>query len=197
MKCFFPITSKNGDLVPCGKCGACISNRVNDWKFRLRVQQEVSPSFFVTLTYDDEHLPPYGVDKEEVQRFFKRLRHVLPPFKYYLISEYGPHTFRPHYHFIIYLDSDWDMVHDTICSTWNNGNIKVAELNDQRITYVSNYHVTKGFNPLEKNENFVLQSKGLGANYLKSHRVKHFLENDLNTTTYLGYRISLPRIIKS
>ena len=51
---------KDGSLcpVPCGLCIECRRDWQNDWNFRL--SQEVKRSkvpIFLTLTYDDEHLP--------------------------------------------------------------------------------------------------------------------------------------------
>lgn len=70
MDCLHPIVV-NGSLVPCQVCPVCRSKIRNDWSFRLR--QEVADkrncSFFVTLTYDDEHLPRYLVPI--VQQYWK------------------------------------------------------------------------------------------------------------------------------
>lgn len=70
MDCLHPIVV-NGLLVPCQVCPVCRSKIRNDWSFRLR--QEVADkrncSFFVTLTYDDEHLPRYLVPI--VQQYWK------------------------------------------------------------------------------------------------------------------------------
>lgn len=62
-------------------------------------------SVFVTLTYRDEHLPPGGnLSTEHTQLFLKRLRKMIAPAKcrYFLVGEYGPETFRPHYHASIF-----------------------------------------------------------------------------------------------
>lgn len=64
--------------------------------------------WFVTLTYDDEHLPlsPSGLPTlrySDVQKFLKRLRtNSGQKFRYFAASEYGDRTQRPHYHLIIY-----------------------------------------------------------------------------------------------
>ena len=55
--------------VPCGKCIACLRNRQNAMVSRLYAEADKRGSFaFVTLTYDDEHLPlaesVYRVDKQ-------------------------------------------------------------------------------------------------------------------------------------
>lgn len=59
---------RNYIQVPCGKCIACLRNRQNAMVSRLYAEADKRGTFaFVTLTYDDEHLPLaetcYRVDK--------------------------------------------------------------------------------------------------------------------------------------
>ena len=96
-------------LVPCGKCPSCLSDRARDWSNRCLMELKTSGSaIFVTLTYDDFHLP---IDDDgptlrvrDVQLFFKRLRKDFPNsrIRYLLSGEYGSKTSRPHYHAIIF-----------------------------------------------------------------------------------------------
>ena len=77
------------------------------------------PSIFLTLTYNDEHLPIHGsLVKEDIQKFFKRLWWKIDTEKlrYYVVGEYGTtcpyHEIencpkcgplqRPHYHAIVF-----------------------------------------------------------------------------------------------
>lgn len=99
MQCPYPITltspqkslskiSMFDRQVPCGKCGACRANYVQDWIFRLQWESK-SPSTistaFLTLTYADPHLsfinPETGeclvrstLMPKELSDFIKRLR---------------------------------------------------------------------------------------------------------------------------
>lgn len=60
---------------------------------------------FITLTYNDEHLPCDGsVSKREFQLFMKRLRRQIEPvrIKFYGCGEYGSKLGRPHYHILIF-----------------------------------------------------------------------------------------------
>lgn len=58
---------------------------------------------FVTLTYDNEHLPPNcSLRFEHLALFWKRLRKRVPNIKYFASGEYGETTLRPHYHAIIF-----------------------------------------------------------------------------------------------
>ena len=44
--------------IPCGKCLYCYQRKQESWRIRLQSEMKSSFStFFVTLTYDDEHLP--------------------------------------------------------------------------------------------------------------------------------------------
>lgn len=55
----------------------------------------------ITLTYSDEHLPRDGVQKRDLQLFFKRLRkdHSV---RYFACGEYGDRFSRPHYHALLF-----------------------------------------------------------------------------------------------
>lgn len=100
-----PKLDKEGDLtLPCGKCTECISKRAHDWA--LRCKHEISmhdENCFITLTYDDEHLPSFLVVKDYFQKFMKRLRKkTKKKLKYIVSHEYGSRTGRPHHHAIIF-----------------------------------------------------------------------------------------------
>lgn len=131
--------------VPCGKCVACLSSRSLSWTFRLKEELKVSSSaFFVTLTYDEAHLPidkdhrPI-VKKRDFQNFMKRLRKNIPGVRFFAVSEYGPTGHRPHYHALIFnLPLDLDPM-IRIERAWQQGWVKVDYVNDARIRYVAGY----------------------------------------------------------
>ena len=57
---------------------------------------------FVTLTYNDQHLPEHGsLQYRDVTKFIKRLRHHAK-FLYYYSGEYGDDNGRPHYHLCLF-----------------------------------------------------------------------------------------------
>lgn len=93
-------------VVPCGKCADCIRKSARDWKIRLYHESLSSPStVFITLTYNDVHLPKDGcLNYRDFQLFIKRVRRHLPNVKltYFVAGEYGTRTFRPHFHVILY-----------------------------------------------------------------------------------------------
>ena len=98
-------------LVPCGHCSLCRNKKCLDWMTRCLCESASSeyPPFFITLTYDNEHLPKAGVQKRDLQLFFKRLRINLfrefgdtIPLRYFFRSEYGSKNKRPHYHGLVW-----------------------------------------------------------------------------------------------
>lgn len=90
-----------GIRVPCGKCLGCQKEKQRQWAVRMMHELQASDDVgsFLTLTYDDEHLPEdWHVDVEELKRFFKRARRRGLSFRYFACGEYGDSSSRPHYH---------------------------------------------------------------------------------------------------
>lgn len=105
--------------IPCGQCIGCRLQYSRDWANRCMLElQYHSSSYFVTLTYNDKHLPrrsyvdpetgevltSYSLFKKDFQNFMKRLRKALPDqdLRYFMAGEYGGKTYRPHYHAILF-----------------------------------------------------------------------------------------------
>lgn len=76
------------------------------WTHRIMLEaSQYKDNCFVTLTYDDEHLPEDGsVNPEHMRFFLKLLRKKVHPLKirYYGVGEYGDQTWRPHYHLVLF-----------------------------------------------------------------------------------------------
>ena len=74
-----PRLHPEGDrTIPRGTCHECITLRASDWG--LRTQHELgdhTSNCFVTLTYDDDHLPDLLDRKRHFQLFLKKLRKRL------------------------------------------------------------------------------------------------------------------------
>ena len=104
--------------IPCGKCIGCRLDYSRDWANRMMLEASYhEQNYFITLTYDDLHvpksyypcpetgeaLPSLTLSKRDVQLFLKRLRKLTgQQFRYYLCGEYGSTTHRPHYHLIVF-----------------------------------------------------------------------------------------------
>lgn len=91
---------------------------------------------FVTLTYDEQHLPSNGcVSVRESQLFLKLLRYYIGPFRYLLCGEYGERNWRPHYHAILFGVRDGHGVSEA----WKKGFVHCSGVGVESISYVSGY----------------------------------------------------------
>lgn len=92
--------------IPCGRCIGCRLERSRQWALRCVHENQLhEESAFVTLTYDDAHLPPGGtLKKKDFQDFAKRLRKRFHgrKIKYLHCGEYGGRSRRPHYHALLF-----------------------------------------------------------------------------------------------
>jgi len=219
MACSYPLTIRDRTrgtdilpvyiLVPCGRCISCIETKRSAWTFRLLQELKTSThATFLTLTYDEAHLPEGGkLVKKDVQNYFKNVRHDAPELKYYAVGEYGEKSKRPHYHAIVF-----NVPTSVLCKHWTDkhtenpkGFSKCGQVNQATIHYVTGYVVTKYGKIDEKTgkslptwtaddvKPFALMSKGLGKIYLK-HNTK-FHKGNFTTTTRLegGRPALLPR----
>lgn len=104
---FKPFPGASPIDLPCGQCIGCRLERARQWAVRsVKEAQMHDHNCFITLTYDDQRLPAgRTLVKEDLQKFFKRLRKRLGaavPVRYLACGEYGDKTQRPHYHAIIF-----------------------------------------------------------------------------------------------
>lgn len=106
-------------------------------------------SCMLTLTYDNDHLPPGGtLVKKDYQLFLKALRRKLEPqrIRYFVAGEYGEKSQRPHYHFALF--GVGKSQHNLFKSTWGKGLIdsgyhgEEGKINKNSAQYISGY-VTK------------------------------------------------------
>lgn len=92
--------------LPCGQCIGCRLKRSVMWATRcMHEAQLYNDNCFITLTFDDEHLPEdNSLDHDIFQRFMKRLRKEISPRKvrYFMCGEYGDESWRPHYHALLF-----------------------------------------------------------------------------------------------
>ena len=218
--CLHPLRVRNkftNEMVtiPCGKCEACTSRKSYSMVQRLQMERcSWKYCLFVTLTYDNDHLPllqcqsdyltdlssnrvhpikgvmnfqiseelhkvgrfssrdmsdtsrfiqlmsshfgglPY-LSTVDIQRFIKRLRITLlrnynrydfkeknsPSFRYFCCGEYGPSTFRPHYHLLLFFSSQFAAAHiqEYIRQCWQFGFVDTSFVSDCNASYVAGY----------------------------------------------------------
>ena len=124
MPCYHPISayqctdgsivfyeSKRHDVsrslqLPCGQCVGCRLERSRQWAIRCMHEAQMhTQNCFLTLTYDDAHLPSdRSLHYRDFQLFIKRLRKRYPGrrIRYYMAGEYGENFGRPHWHACIF-----------------------------------------------------------------------------------------------
>lgn len=90
--------------IPCGHCYECKKEYARKWAFRCLFEaQEHEENYFVTLTYNNENLPPFELlFKCDLQNYFKRLRSAGYQFRYIACGEKGEKNHRPHYHVLFF-----------------------------------------------------------------------------------------------
>lgn len=157
-----------GLVVGCGKCPACQAGKRREWFTRIMMEYKTCKTcYFITLTYNDEHLPKKGVDKRECQLFLKRLRKACPsPIRYFLCSEYGSKTHRPHYHMILFdfPSTNAQIVANSVLEAWsirgeNIGFVYVCGFGEAAAMYVTKY---------------VLKDKNILAEYLPAELLDEY-----------------------
>lgn len=115
-------------------------------------------ALFITLTYNDEHLPADGnLNKKHFQDFMKRLRwaHRDRDIKFFHCGEYGERFTRPHYHACLYGIPLPDRVRYSerngvpldysreLKELWGKGFASVGELTFESAAYVARYCTKK------------------------------------------------------
>lgn len=152
------MNTQNPIEIPCNNCMGCKLEKSRQWAVRMRHEARFhSQNSFLTLTYNDESLPPHGnLDLRHLQLFMKRLRRSLPQkIRFYACGEYGDQNGRPHYHAIIF---GWDPPNQVFHSVsergdkqytspeltkhWDHGTATTGAVTFQSCRYVAAY-VTK------------------------------------------------------
>lgn len=200
MRCPFPILIKNnfGQVreVPCGQCSACRLNKAREWSIRIMNETLFhEDSCFLTLTYDDEHLPNNkSLVKKDLQKFLKRFRKCFDSqIRYYASGEYGDESHRPHYHLILFGVSPTDDVfkkkrydrshkgwHCEL-DCWSYGFCFTAPVTYDDACYVARYTMKKltgkksgYYDELGIEPEFAVMSlkPGIGAEYIRGNKGK-------------------------
>lgn len=106
--------------VPCGDCLECQNTRYSAILQRAQIEAATSYVYFVTMTYDEQHIPSfefttndgkvksvYFSDVRHTQAMFKRLRNVSyfadRGLRFLAVTEFGSERFRPHHHLLVYV----------------------------------------------------------------------------------------------
>lgn len=159
--------------VPCGWCLECKLAKAKDWAARCVAEAKSSTaSCFVTLTYNDHHLPLNDeghrtLVTRDMQLFFKKLLKKYPKkgIRRFYCGEYGDKKGRPHYHAIIFNYCPSDLVFykkgkngDPVYKSaelqriWGKGFVTVGFVTAASAGYVARYTLKKaGIKPSKRN----------------------------------------------
>lgn len=190
--------------LPCGKCISCKQTRARQWTIRCMHEAQMhEANCFITLTYDQEHVPYDGsLRLVDWQAFAKRLRKAKGKFRYLACGEYGERTLRPHYHALLFgmdfLDAtnvavegkpDWQS--QELTELWGKGRTQVGRVERSSAAYVAQYCTKKVFDGNSDDRywrqtldgrrykvkaEFITMSRrpGLGAEWLKKWKTDVF-----------------------
>lgn len=178
---------------------------------------------FITLTYDDEHLPDGKVSrptlvKSDLQDFMKRLRYYIEPDKvrFFGCGEYGTLNKRPHYHLIIFGLSMHDKrvftnaIYDykskgyyCLCKAWDKGLVHCGFVSVGSANYVAQYQLKKikgkgasdKYKSLGIEPEFALMSTkpGIGLKFMELHGDEFVRDGYI---IQQGRKVGIPRYYK-
>lgn len=172
MLCLHPIEVKNS-RVPCGQCLHCRINHKRTWAGRILLEGAQNENCFITLTYDNEHLPEGGsLDPNDWTKFKNKLRQWYRQrtgqnLRFFAVGEYGDKTGRAHYHAILFnLSPEHE---DTIRKFWGMGHVVVGDLGPGSAQYVAHYTTKKLTN--QKDEYVLQKLQGKYPEFARMSRI--------------------------
>lgn len=152
-----------GQTIPCGTCILCREEQARQQAIRIthEAAQHLDNSF-VTLTYNDKHLPEHGsLNYEDLVKFWKRVRKNTGKLRYYAVGEYGDLNRRPHYHACVFgkaftegriiVQKEPHLLWECpwLTKAWDMGRVTIGALNFQTARYTASY-VTKKLRSKQK-----------------------------------------------
>ncbi len=147
--------------VPCRRCAKCLQWRQMKWRERaIQELGKAKRTWFVTLTFSAIHLAgvlleakgstPKEVEAAaypHVQRYIKRLRKIMPDFRYLIIYERGEKSGRSHYHMLLHEHGSKPITKQTLETQWRSfvhARLVSGERNSRSASYITKY-ATKSF----------------------------------------------------
>lgn len=154
----FKLEEGYGDMpvsIPCGRCSGCRLEKCRQWAMRCMHEASLhEENSFITLTYDDAHLPVGGSLRfVDFQKFMKRLRRRYDDrrIRFFHSGEYGGRTGRPHYHALLFGFDFGDKVYWTsrqghrvyrspeLEELWRFGQSEIGSVTFDSAAYVARY----------------------------------------------------------
>lgn len=167
MLCKFPTVFPNSPMpAPCKRCVHCLINRRDVWATRMLCESmHSSDNSFLTVTFNDEHLPAdLSLDPDTHRLFMYRFRdrlsyHFDRKVRFYMAGEYGEKNGRPHYHYALFgfphcpygggrtIGGQYRPCQCSLCSfckdAWGFGDVFLGSLTSDSAKYVAKY-ITNG-----------------------------------------------------
>lgn len=185
-------------LVPCGHCELCKSTKVEGFAHRCLLESQMydRAPWFITLTYDDRHLPKKGSTPKHIELFLKKFRSRFDYYgidykiRYVAVSEYGSKSKRIHYHILMWNLPKWKyfQLRRYVRKSWNMGFVYVSQVSSNYIVkgtghklskpekcfeYVAKYIAKDCEVPQGMNPTFCHASNrhgGIGAPFIDTHK---------------------------
>lgn len=139
----------------CGQCEYCRVLEQLDKINRLKLEFARRPyALFVTITYDDLHLPVFSGLAElwplDLESYINRIRNSLPKITIFAVGEYGGKLFgspkaerdiHPHYHLAIFSDDPnfYALAQNVLTKKWKFGHTHILRLSAGLINYIVGY----------------------------------------------------------
>lgn len=173
--------------VPCGQCIGCRLERSRQWAIRCVHESSLyDRNCFVTLTYDNDHLPDdNSLEKHALTKFMKRLRKKYgSEIRFFACGEYGSQLHRPHYHLCLFNhdfnDKEiWSVKNGfklyrspSLEKLWPFGYSTIGDVTFESAAYVARY-VTKKITGKDADEHYTTINKETGE--IVSERLPEFV----------------------
>jgi hypothetical protein len=197
-------------------------NRSREWANRCVDEAKLwSRNVFVTLTYDDDHLPADGkVNREHIRQFIHNLRRRKEfrgtTIRFFGCGEYGSQNLRPHYHLILFNCDFPDkyiwkknrrsqaLYRSHICeSLWAKGFCSIGEVNFTTAQYTARYCLKKRSSPMDYEKYkpilFCSVRPAIGSKFFEEHQEEIVQHGFIVYKTFEGeYRRSpIPRYYRN
>lgn len=129
-----------------GFAHAMTSSEYKDIIVKSHGRYDFSRKCVVYPAFEDcDNLVPY-CNTSDCQKFLKRLRfHIKAKYneeiRYYAVSEYGPRTYRPHWHLLLFFNSDrlTETIAQYVSESWSYGHTSCELSKGGSSSYVASY----------------------------------------------------------
>lgn len=198
--------------LPCGKCIGCQLDKANHWAIRCMHEASMHDNnCFVTLTYNDNNLPPNGsLDKRDFILFMKKLRKFKSNIRFFHCGEYGSKLNRPHHHVIIFnydfpdkqlytIKNDNKIYTSRLLnSIWQHGFSTIGSVSLESASYVARYTTKKCYGEGAekhydgKQPEYITMSRkpGIGNNWIKKYSTDVYPSSEIINN---GKRLTVPK----